>query len=50
MDGFKFMMFNPIFNNISRFVILTENKLWRSVLLEDEAGESGGNYRPVASH
>jgi hypothetical protein len=37
------MAFNATFNNIS--VIL-----WRSVLLVEETGEHGENYRPVASH
>jgi len=37
------MVFNAIFNNIS---VIS----WRSVLLVDEAGVSGKNHRPVASH
>ena len=38
--GFRFMVFNTTFNNIS--VIL-----WQWVLLVEEAGE---NHRPVARH
>jgi hypothetical protein len=41
--GFRFMVFNATFNNIS--VIL-----WRSVLLVEETGVSGENHPPVASH
>jgi hypothetical protein len=37
------MMFNPTFNNIS---VIS----WWSVLLADETGVSGENYRPVASN
>ena len=36
-------MFNATFNNIS-FIS------WRSVLLVEETGVPGENYRPVASH
>jgi hypothetical protein len=37
------MMFNVTFNNISAIS-------WRSVLLVEETGVPGENYRPVASH
>ena len=39
-DGFRFMVFNATFNNIS---VIS----WWSVLLVEETGE---NHRPVASH
>ena len=38
-----FMVFNTTFNNIS---VIS----WRSVLLVEETGIPGENYRPVASH
>jgi hypothetical protein len=38
-----FMVLNATFNNIS---VIS----WWSVLLVEEAGESGENHRPVASH
>jgi hypothetical protein len=41
--GFRFMMFNATFNNIS---VIS----WRSVLLVKETGVPGENHRPVASH
>jgi len=41
--GFKFMVFNATFNNIS--VIL-----WLSVLLVEETGVPKENHQPVASH
>jgi hypothetical protein len=37
------MVFNTTFNNISAIS-------WRSVLLVEETGVLGENYRPVASH
>jgi hypothetical protein len=37
------MVFNATFNNISAIS-------WRSVLLVEEIGVPGENYRPVASH
>ena len=37
------MVFNATFNNIS---VIS----WRSVLLVEETGVTGENYRPVASH
>jgi hypothetical protein len=37
------MLFNVTFNNIS---VIS----WRSVLLVEETGKPGENYRPVASH
>jgi hypothetical protein len=37
------MLFNATFNNI--LVIL-----WRSILLVEETGVPGENYRPVTSH
>ena len=40
---FWFMVFNAIFNNIS---VIS----WRLVLLVEETGVPGQNYRPVASH
>ena len=41
--GFRFMVFNAIFNNISDIS-------WRSVVLVEETGISGENHRPAASH
>jgi energy-converting hydrogenase Eha subunit E len=38
-----FMVFNATFNTIS---VIS----WRSVLLVEETGVPGENYRPVASH
>jgi len=38
-----FMVFNATFNNISAIS-------WLSVLLVEETGVTGENYRPVASH
>ena len=43
LEGLGFMVFNATFNNIS---VIS----WRSVLLVEEAGVSGENYRPSASH
>ena len=40
LKGFRFMMFNSTFNNISAIS-------WRSVLLVEETGD---NQRPVARH
>jgi hypothetical protein len=42
MMGFGVMMFNATYNNIS---VVS----WRSVLLVEEAGASGENYRIAAS-
>ena len=39
--GFRFMVFNATFNNISAIS-------WRSVLFVEETGEPGENHRPVA--
>ena len=41
--GFRVMVFNVTFNNISII-------LWLSVLLVEETGVPGENHRPVASH
>ena len=41
--GYRAMVFNATFNNIS---VIS----WRSVLLVDETGVPGENYRPAASH
>jgi hypothetical protein len=38
----RVMVFNAIFSNISAIS-------WRSLLLVEETGVSGGNYRPIAS-
>jgi hypothetical protein len=39
----RVMVFNATFSNISVIA-------WRSVLLVEETGVPGENYRPVASH
>jgi hypothetical protein len=39
----KVLGFNATFNNIA---VIS----WRSVLLMEETGVSGGNHRPAASH
>jgi len=39
----RIMVFNSTFNNISAIK-------WRSVLLVEETGVPGENYRPAASH
>ena len=41
--GFRFMVFNTTFNNIS---VLS----WRSVVLVEDTGVPTENHRPVASH
>jgi hypothetical protein len=41
--GFRFMVFNATFNNIS---VIS----WRSVLLVEETGVPGENHRPIASN
>jgi hypothetical protein len=41
--GFRFVVFNATFNNISGIS-------WRSVLLVEETGDLGENHGPVASH
>ena len=42
-DLVVFMVFNVTFNNISGIS-------WRSVLLVEENGVPGENYRPITSH
>ena len=41
--GFRFMVFNATFNNIS---VIS----WRSVLLVEETGVPGETHHPVANH
>ena len=43
LEGYRFMVFNATFNNIS--VIL-----WWSVLFVEETGVPGENHRPATSH
>jgi hypothetical protein len=43
IDMKRFMMFNATFNNIS---VIS----WRLVLLVEETGVPGENYRPSSSH